>query len=175
MFQTVARTVGEKTRGKVRMIDDRNDSTHLIDEPEFNLTPPHFDERATANARPVEPIPTSWVSVFYNRAASLRRAITSRSRALALVVIAGLATGTLVGMAWVKEPEASAVSPSATHSVSELAPADPLNDSQNQAPRAEADGVTGLQSASPATGIRRGRSRARSSRAARAYRVAVLR
>ena len=157
------------------MIDDRNDSTHLIAEPEGNLPPPHFDERATANAQPVQPIRTGQVSGFHNRAASLRRAVTSRSRALALVVIAGLATGTLVGMALVKEPQVTAESPSANHSVSELTPADPPNDSQNQEPRAEELGVTGLQSASAGTGIRRVRSRARSSRGARAYRVAIIR
>jgi hypothetical protein len=157
------------------MIDDRNDSTHLVDEPKLNLPPPHFDERATANAQPVEPIRASRVSALYNRADSLRRAVTSRSRALALVVIAGLATGTLVGMALVKEPQVTAESPSANHSVSELAPADPLNDSQNQQPGAEAIGVTGLERASAGTGIRRNRSKARSSRGARAYRVAILR
>lgn len=157
------------------MIDDRNDSTHSIDEPEGNLPPPHFDESATANAQPVQPIRTSRVSGFHNLAASLRRAATSRSRALALVVIAGLATGTLVGMALVKEPQVTAESPSVNHSVSELAPADPPNDSQNQEPGAEAFGVTGLQSATAGTGIRRGRSRARSSRGARAYRVTILR
>src|SRR2546423_9817705 len=156
------------------MIDDRNDSTHTIDDPEANLPPPHFDERATANAQPVQPIRTSRVSTFHNVAASLRRSVTSRSRALVLVVIGGLATGTLVGMAWVKEPQATTESPSANHSVSELAPADPLSDSQNQGPRAEGLGVTGLQSASAGAGIRRVRSRARSSRGARAYRVAIL-
>lgn len=157
------------------MIDDRKDSTHLIDEREGNLPTPHFDERATANAQPVQPIRTSRVSGFHHSAASLRRAVANSSRALALVVIAGLATGTLVGMAWVKEPHATAESPSANRSVSELAPADPLNDSQNQEPPAEEFGVTGLQSASAGTGIRRGRSRARASRGARAYRVAILR
>ena len=157
------------------MIDDRNDSTYLIAEPEGNLPPPHFDERATANAQPVQPIRTSRVSAFHNGAASLRRAVTSRSRALALVVIAGLATGTLVGMALVKGPQAPAESPSSNHSVSELVPADPMNDSQNQEPRAEGLGVIDLQSASAGTGVRRGRSRARSSRGARAYRVAIIR
>ena len=157
------------------MIDDRNDSAHLIDEPEDNLPPPHFDERAAANAQPVQPIQTGRVSAFHNLAASLRRAVTSRSRALALVVIAGLATGTLVGMALVKEPQVTAEFPSANHSVPELAPADPPNDSQNQEPRAEGLAVTGLQNASAGTGIPRVRSRARSSRGARAYRVAILR
>src|SRR6266851_10506176 len=102
------------------MIHDRNDSTHVVDEPKLDLPPPRFDEMAVANAQPVQPIRTSRVSAFHDRVAYLRRAVTSRSRALALVVIAGLATGTLVGMAWVKEPQAAAVSPSATHSVSEL-------------------------------------------------------
>jgi len=157
------------------MIDDRNDSTHLIDEPEGSLPPPHFDERATANAQPVQPIRTSRVSGFPNLAASLRRAVTSSSRALVLVVIAGLATGTLVGMAWVKEPQATAESHSANHSVSELAPADPLSDSQNQQPGAEAIGVAGLERASAGTGIRRSRSRAKPNRGGRAYRVAILR
>lgn len=157
------------------MSDDRNDSAHLIGEPELNLTAPLFDERATANAQPVQPIPTSRGSGFNNRAAALRRALTSSSRALALVVIAGLATGTLVGMAWVKEPQVTAVSPSASESASESAPTDLLNGSPNSEPRAETVGGTGLQSASPATGIRGGRSRLRSTRATRAYRVAVLR
>jgi len=154
------------------MIDDRNDSTHLIDEPEGNLLPPRFDEKAAANAQPVKPIRMSRISVL---AASLRQAVTSRSRALALVVIAGLATGALAGMALVKEPQVSAESPTGNHSVSELAPADPLNDSQNQEPRAGGFGDTGLQSASAGTGIRRSRSRLRSSRGARAHRVAILR
>jgi len=172
VFQTVAGTVREKAREKVRMIDDQNDSTHLIDEPEVNLPPPHFDERAAANAQPVKPIRTNRISAL---AGSFRQAVTSGSRALVLVVIAGLATGTLVGMAWVKEPQATAESPSANHSVSELAPADPLSDSQNQQPGAEAIGVTGLERASAGTGIHRNRSGARSSRGARAYRVAILR
>ena len=154
------------------MFDDRNDSTQIIDEPEANLPPPRFDERAAANAQPVKPIRTSRISAL---AASLRQAVTSRSRALALVVIAGLATGTLAGMALVKEPRLTAESPTGNHSVSELAPADPLSDSQNQEPRAEGFDATGLQSASAGTGIRRSRSRARSNRGARAYRVAVFR
>lgn len=157
------------------MVDDQNDSTHVIDEPEENLPPPRFDERATANAQPVQPIRTDRVSAFYNGAASLRRAVTSRSRALALVVIAGLATGTLVGMALVKDHQVTAESPSANPPVSELAPADQPNDSQNQEPRAEGLGVNGLQSASAAIGIHRVRSRARSSRGARAFRVAIIR
>ena len=157
------------------MIDDRNDSTRLIDEPEGNLPPPRFDEKAAANAQPVQPIPTGRFSAFHNRATSLLQAAGTRYRALALIVLGGLATGTLGGMAWVKKPQVTAVSPSANESASKAASPDSLSDSQNREPHAEAFGAIDLQSAIPSTGIRRGRSRARSSRGTRAYRVAVLR
>lgn len=170
MFQTVAR-VREKARERIRMIDARNDSTHIVDKPESNLPPPRFDERTAANAQPVEPIRTSRISALV---AAFRQAVASRSRALVLVVIVGLATGTLLGMAWVKAPKATAESPSINHSVSELTPADQLSDSQNQ-PVADAFGVTGLPRASAGTGIRKSRSRAIPNRGGRAYRVAILR
>lgn len=151
------------------MIDERNDSTHLIDDPEFNLPAPHFDERSTANAQPVQPIPTRRVSTWPMKVSSLRRGITGK--ALGLVVIAGLATGALGGMAWVKEHQVNDLSLPANESVSDVGPAD----STNQEPRAEVFGITDLQSASRSTQIRKRRSRVRSSRAPRAYRVAVLR
>ena len=72
-----------------QMIDDRSDSTHIVDNPEVNLPPPRFDERAAANAQPVKPIRTSRISAL---AASLRHVVTNGSRAFVLVVIAGLAT-----------------------------------------------------------------------------------
>lgn len=158
------------------MIDDRNDSKHLIEEPveepELDLSTPRFDEKAAANAQPVQPIPVNRLSPFHTIAASFRRGVTSGSRALVLVVIAGLATGTLVGMAWVKERPDTDVTPSARESVSELVPAN----STNEEPRAEVFGVTDLQSASPtAARIRKGRPRVKSHRGNRAYRVAVLR
>jgi hypothetical protein len=153
------------------MIDARNDSTHIVDKPESNLPPPHFDERATANAQPVEPIRTSTISAL---ATAFRQTVASGSRALVLVVIVGLATGTLLGMAWVKAPPATSESPSMNHSVSELTPTDQLSDSQNQ-PVADAFRVTDLQRASAGTGIRKSGSRARPTRGGRAYRVAILR
>ena len=170
MFQTVAR-VREKARERLRMVDGRNESTHIVDKPESNLPPPRFDERAAANAQPVEPIRTNRISAL---AAAFGQAVGSGSRALVLVVIVGLATGTLLGMAWVKAPQATAESPSMNHSASELTPADQLSDSQNQ-PVADAFAVTGLQRASAGTAIRKSRSSARPNRGGRAYRVAILR
>jgi hypothetical protein len=153
------------------MVGDRNDSTHVIDEPGLNLPPPRFDEKATANAQPVQPIPAGRVSTWLENVSSLRRGIIGRGKALVLVVIAGLVTGTLGGMTLVKE-QVTDVSPAASESVSGLAPVD----SQNEEPRAEVFGVTDLQSLGPTgTRIRKSHSRARSSRAPRAYRVAVLR
>lgn len=158
------------------MIDDRNDSTSVIDEPEFNLTPPHFDESAAANAQPVEPIPASRLSAFHNRFASLRRAVTSGSRALILVVIAGLVTGALGGMVLVKERQVTEAPPAAAESVSESVPSDSLNDSQKLEPLAVVGGLSDMQSASPvASRVRKSRARARSSRATRAYLVDVIR
>jgi hypothetical protein len=156
------------------MIHERDDSTRDIAS-ELNLSPPRFDERATARARPVQPIPADRASVWYKRVVSLRRAVTSSSRALVLVVIAGLVTGTLGGIAWVKEPQVTEVSLPANEPVSKLAPADSPPDSQHEEPRAEVFGVTDLQVATPARQMRKGRSRTRSSAVRRAYRVAVIR
>jgi hypothetical protein len=157
------------------MIDERDDSTHDIDEPDLNLPPPRFDERATAKAQPVQPIPADRVSAWRKGVAYFNRAFTSSSRALVLVVIAGLMTGTLGGMVWVKERQVTDVSLPANESVSELAPADTPNASQKDEPRAEVFGVTNLQDGNPARQIRKGRSRTKSSRGPRAYRVAVIR
>lgn len=153
------------------MIDEANDSTRLIDEPEFNVPPPRFDDSAAANAQPVEPIRASRAPAIYDRAAYIGRAMTSGWRALVLVVIAGLATGTLVGMAWAEDRGVADVPP-ATYEMSEVA----QENLQNEEPRAEVSGVTDLQSIRPMTSqMRKGRSRLRSGGAPRAYRVAVLR
>ena len=150
------------------MIDDRNVSKHPTEALEFNLSMPRFDEKAAANAQPVQPLPVSRVSAL---AASVRHGVTSGSRALVLVVIAGLATGTLAGMAWVKGPQVIDASTTASQPVSELAP----NNSLNEEPRAEVFGVADLQSTMPMTArIRRSRPRIRPNRGTRAYRVAVL-
>jgi hypothetical protein len=160
-----------KREGKIAMIDDGNDSTSLIDEPEIKLPPPRFDESATAHAQPVQPLRVSRASAFNDRVASLGRALTSGSRALVLVVIAGLATGTLGGMAWVEERRVTDVPP-ATNELSEVAQENP----RNEEPRAEVSGITDLESIRPMTSqTRKGRWRTRSNRAPRAYRVAVLR
>jgi hypothetical protein len=153
------------------MIDDSNQSRDLNDQSECNLPPPCFDERAAANAQAVQPIPAGEFSAYRNHISSLGRALTSGSRALVLVVIAGLVTGTLGGMTWVKDDQASEGSPTRNESVSELSPA---NDQIE--PRAEVFGVTELRNmTNRSTQIRKDRSRMKMSRAPSAYRVAILR
>jgi hypothetical protein len=158
------------------MIADRTDSAHFINEPEPQLSPPQFDEIASANAQPVQPIRWARVSAWSNYACSLWRASAKRSRTLAAVVILGLATGTLGGMAWVRHSQATTESPAMNESVSEL----PGAASQEEQPAAAVIGGSDLQStgsmtAGPTTQIHRSRTRGRSSRVPRAYRVAVIR
>ena len=157
------------------MIDDRDGSTNDIDEPALNLSPPCFDEEASANARPVQPIPASRFSALRDRATSLRRAVRTKFSAYALVVIGGLMTGALGGMAWVKVGQVTELSPVASESVSEAAPSSNLFPDE---PVAEVVGVQGMRIIPeniPENRIRRVSPRFGSRRAARAYLVDVLR
>jgi hypothetical protein len=71
------------------------------------LEPPRFDDSATAKAQPVEPISRRRFSNWFGKGGAVRGMITTKSRALALVVVAGLATGTLGGIALVNQSEQS--------------------------------------------------------------------
>jgi hypothetical protein len=172
VFQSISFGRQEQyAREKIRMINEGNDSNRLTEEPDFNLPPPRFDESATAKARPVQPIRVRRASELYDRITSLGRALTSGSRALVLVVIAGLVTGVLGGMAWVEGRRVTDVPPTANE-LSEVA----QEKAQNEEPRAEVSGITSLQNAGLMNNqSRKSRSRMRSNRAPRAYRVAVLR
>lgn len=84
------------------MIDNSTDSIPAApSEPE--LATPQFDETARARARPVQPLVTTQTSSWVQRARSLTQAINARTRALALVVIAGLSVGALGGTLLVKQ------------------------------------------------------------------------
>lgn len=164
--------VAEKERGKNVAMIDTNDSRNPIDPAEFILPPPRFDERAAANAQAVQPIPTERSSSAVNRISSLGRALTTGSRALVIVVIAGLAAGTLGGMAWVKDGQVTEGPPTRNESASEIGSAN----GQNEQVRGVVFGVATLQSTGTINDQnRKVRSRMKSSRAPRAYRVATLR
>jgi hypothetical protein len=153
------------------MINERDVYTHEMDESEPNLLPPRFDEEASAHAQPVQPLPESRLSAFRSRLAFLRHAVGTKSGAFALVVIAGLMTGTLSGMALVKVGQVTEASPMAGESVSEVAPSPNLF---SEEPGAEVVGVQEMRIV-PEHRIRRNPSRFRSRPVPRAYLVDVLR
>jgi hypothetical protein len=153
------------------MIDDRIESTIFRAEP-VNLPPPRFDETAAARAQPVEPIPTVGASSLHTRAKTFRRLVAGSARALVLVVVAGLVTGTMAGMAWVKRSQSTWALPVDNSAVSEVAPSYVMRDGL----RGDVSGTTSDDGAiNSFNNLRRRPVRIRSSRSPRAYRVAVLR
>ena len=136
-----------------------------VTENESILSSPRFDETTAASAQPVERLPKrgdgAWAAWIEN----------IRSRALVLVIIAGLATGALGGMWWARESSSTELRP-ANESVSGL----PEAARENEELTLPISGAAAWQSSvSNTTRFRRNRSRARSSGAPRAYRVAVIR
>jgi hypothetical protein len=132
------------------------------------LKTPRFDDNASAKAQPVTPIPASRVAIFFESAARL---FTNGSRSVALIVALGVATGALVGMALVREPESRFAG--ALDQASVLP--DEGRPSRMEWQNAEV-GVYGIQHL--ATTIRRSgirRSRAQTDGQPRAYRFAVIR
>jgi hypothetical protein len=87
--------------GAILMVDE-NRKTPTGGQSE--LSTPRFDEHASAKAQPVTPIPKSRITILFERAEQL---FTHSSRSVAMIVALGVATGALVGMALVKEPQSS--------------------------------------------------------------------
>lgn len=150
---------------------DNDTNMHGVDE-ETDLPPPRFDDSANASAQPVQPIPRTGIVAWMRSLNSGRNRIAGHLPALALVVMSGLAIGTIGGMALVKERRPYVEPPAANDSVSELTvPAAKTEDLDT----AEV-GATGFQSSdSNTTGPRKVGSRARTNGELRAYRVAVIR
>lgn len=153
------------------MIDDRDGSTNEIHEPELSLSPPCFDEEASANAQPVQPIHAGRLSALRNRVASFQRSVVTKFGAFILVVIGGLMTGALGGITLVKVGQVTKASPAVSETVSEVAPPSNLFPEE---PGAEVVGVQEMRII-PENRIRRDPSRFRSRRMPRAYLVDVLR
>jgi hypothetical protein len=135
---------------------------------ESQLPTPLFDDSATAKAQPVEPISRSRFSNWFGKQGSVRRLITTRSRALSLVVIAGLATGTLGGMALVSHSQADQAT------ANEAVFAQPNQDGQLDFETAEV-GARGLLVTGDLGRRHKIRARQRTGGGLRAYRVAVIR
>ena len=97
------------------MMDDR---MNTLDSTEAEIESPpavRFDEVASANAKPVQPIPIGgvavWIQRAHERAHYARQMFTGRTKALALVLVGGLAIGTLGGTILVKQQASSTDAP----------------------------------------------------------------
>lgn len=136
---------------------DRQATTDVVEE----TSPPLFDDRASAEAQPVVPIPKSRLSLLKERVDGI---LNNGWRSFALVVILGLALGTLAGMALVRS------------TTPETQPAATAERSDDMAQLQNADvGANGFATEAAPIG-RQPRLGARaSSGRPRAYRVAVLR
>ncbi len=132
-----------------------------------DLQTPQFDEHASAKAQPVRPIPKSRVTILVERTGQL---FANSSRSLVLVVALGIATGALVGMALVQQPQASLVS--ADEQASVLRAEETPEDLQLQ--EAAEVGVYGIQNSAIRRRVTR-RSRVQSNGQPKSYRFAVIR
>lgn len=151
------------------------DSTET--EPDFP-PPAHFDDVASAEAQPVRPIPRKGFSVWLDRANHARMKLNVRPKALALVLVGGLAIGTLGGTMLVKEDSSSHEVAPAEQPVGVADPSqDPLEDTVSSDATVALDATANaLQRADQTSSrIRHRRSRSSGQRSTRAYRVAVIR
>jgi hypothetical protein len=146
------------------MVDGNRSTT--VSENQSALSPPRIDEHASLKAQPVMPIPKSRMAIFLEKAGQL---FAGSSRSLALIVVLGIATGALVGMALVRERRSPL--PGAVEQALIL----PDVDDRPQMQAAEV-GVYGIQT--PEADIRRTvnrRSRVHTNGRQRAYRFGVIR
>lgn len=164
------------------MIDDSRDAENATATEFESPPPPHFDESASANAQPVQPIPASVVTVWFQHARSARQMLPVRTKALALVLVGGLAIGALGGTLLVKERklttgpapvvEESAAEASATTDASPDATEDAV---PNEETGAAQPGAIELQGAAQTRSRNRSRrARPQTQRQPQAYRVGVI-
>lgn len=159
---------------------DYNENSIEPTEAEFEFPPPaRFDEIASENAKPVQPIPTSGVAVWIQHAHYARQMLTHRTKASALVLIGGLAIGTLGGTMLVKERSSSPdAAPTVQESIAEKTAAQEatknsgLNDATSAA---EAAAMPLLGARQTSSRIRHRRIDPPGQRGRRAYRVGVIR
>jgi hypothetical protein len=158
------------------MIDDRQN----LSETEFNSPPPaHFDESASANAQPVEPIPASRAAGWIQRARKAQPLVSLKTRALTLVIVGGLAIGTLGGTMLVNErsslPNEQPVVQEPTTETTATQDAVKESVSSEEAAALDAAAIALQRADQTSARSRRRRNPAPVKRAPRAYRVAVIR
>jgi hypothetical protein len=161
------------------MIDTTNWVTINEDE-QFPVPPPaRFDDDASANARPVQPLPASGIGLWTQRLRDARQKFSGRTRGLALVMISGLTIGAASG-AMLASRHQALVSTSVVQQSTDEAAAPEASSQETQAtlPTSDMIGAEGsamaMQSAGKARRIRRQRFSLRAPVQPRAYRVGIL-
>ena len=158
------------------MMDDTKKSVELNQGEGESLPPAYFDEAATANAQPVQPIPTG-IHDWVQRAGKAAQSLNVRTKALALVLVGGLALGTLGGTLLINHAPSSSLAPPSEPApiaeTTEASVADPQPGTDTATLDAVASAVRRADRA--ASGNRRGRTRAQVPTPHRAYRVGVIR
>lgn len=154
------------------MIDDR---THLgiVIPVDPSLPPPRFDDNASANAQPVEPISSHNSSPARQW---LKRTFGSPSRTLVFIVLVGLAAGTFTGVMWARSAQVNRPELSSSQSLSEVPKDENKTNLAGSLQPIAAISASNVQTITPnRSRTRRYRSQPRSGGAPRAYRVAVIR
>ena len=158
-----------------------DDIKNSVDSAEAGLESPPpglFDEIASANAQPVRPIPATRGSVWIQRAHEARQMLTTRTKAVALVLVGGFAIGTLGGTMLVKDRRSSAAAvPAGQESTAEpTAAQDATNSGANDETGAVQASAMAVQSVGQTSSrTRRHRHRPPVQRSQEAYRVDVIR
>jgi hypothetical protein len=165
-----------RNSGAVLMIDDTDNLQKISEEAEIEYPPPaHFDESATANAQPVQPIPTG-IALWVERARHLRHGVSRKTRIVVLAVIGGLSLGALGEAMLVRTNTSRADSgPAIKAEPSDLKGATGTQTPADETPAAKvaATELPGNTQSISRSGKRPTRPSAR--HAPRAYRVAVIR
>jgi hypothetical protein len=157
------------------MIGAKRQHATVTEEGQFQSPPPaRFDDRASANAQPVEPPPKSGPDLWRQRARDFQRKVGVRTKALALVVVGGLAIGAASGAMLANRHQSSLATPVIEQSnVETAATEDPIKETASTGETISAQGATmAMQGTVQPARIRRNRSGGRTQ--PRAYRVAVI-
>ena len=158
------------------MIDAR-DSVINNENRQLRLPPPaRFDDNASANARPVQPLRSKGPVVLTQRLRDLGHTLSARTNALAVVVILGLTIGAASGAMLASRRTSLESTPQAQPSLVETSGMGAIT--QEALPTGGAFGAeaaaTAMQSAVKPVRFRRQRTAPRANERPQAYRIAVL-
>jgi hypothetical protein len=90
------------------MMNDSSNTIQVTEASELEYPPPaRFDENASANAQPVEPIPTNRAARWMGRARAAGLALGTKTKVLGLVLVGALAIGAAGGAFLVRDTASS--------------------------------------------------------------------